>query len=203
LVAIVVLSVLSITVIAVPYHVRFYTDVLPGFGSGHYNGLTVGLNLPGNHSLPNLFDLAWPAEGGKHMHLGSTARMATTFSSIALVASTAWALRDAADDLLARACQVGAISALLLLVPVITYEHHLVWMIPGLVASFLASTQGRLPRWTSPLIVALTVILCWSWTDVKSMMVALGDLGFVAREAKFVAIVSVWALNVIAARRRP
>ena len=42
----------------------FYTEVLPTFGSGWYNGLAVPIELFGNHSMPNMLDNLFRAAKG-------------------------------------------------------------------------------------------------------------------------------------------
>ena len=45
------LSIFSLLFMDFPTQFLFYTDVLPSFSSGNYNGLRVPITLPANHSI--------------------------------------------------------------------------------------------------------------------------------------------------------
>lgn len=206
-VAAVVYSVLSLPLVGLEHQWRFYTEVLPGFGSGDYNGLTVGIDLFGNHSLPNLYDELWPAAGRAHLVLSPTAALLSSLTLLGLVGATGWWLRAPPVDLLALAGQIGAVCAVMLLVTVITYEHHLVWMLPGAVVAVVAVWEGRLgARWAAPIGLALAA-LCFDLVALKAMhqYVTPGHvaLGLLLREAKLGAIVCLYAANVAVARSAP
>ncbi len=146
----VVLSILALPLVGFWDQWRFYTEVMPGFGSGDYNGLTVGIDLYGNHSLPNVVNGWFP--NGRGMSLSSTGRTVSGLLNLALVAGLFWALRRRPADPIAEAGHVGALCVAMLLVPVFTYEHHLVWALPAAVASVAAVVTGRLDRRWSVLV---------------------------------------------------
>lgn len=137
----VVLSVLTLPWASVEVQLGFYRDVLPGFGSGDYNGLAVPIGMFGNHSIPNLFHQWFPGQGGL---LSETARRLALLVNLALLAGLGWAFRRPGPDGLQRAAQVGAVGIAMLLVPVYTYEHHLVWTMPAGVAVLMGVERGRL-----------------------------------------------------------
>ncbi len=164
----VVLSALALWVVPLDLQWRFYTEVLPGFGTGDYNGLRVPIGMWGNHSIPQWFHLFWPSGGAQ---LSDTARHASTLFMVSVLATMAVAFYKREADAVARAGQIGAVSIALLLVPVYTYEHHLVYAIPGMAAVMGGALMGRLPRWS----IALWTVAC------LCVSVELGTLHEIAR----------------------
>ena len=73
----------------------FYTRVLPTFGNGGYNGLGVGIDLFGNHSIPNLLDEAFPSSGRV---LSDKAVTGSRVAALGLVAWTGLVLRRSPID---------------------------------------------------------------------------------------------------------
>ena len=201
-----VLEAAALAVVPPASHLRFYAEVLPGFASGRYNGLGVGIDLYGNHSLPNVWDALFPA-GGRHLVLSETARALSTASSLLLVGGLGVALRRPGPDALARAGAFAAVGVTMLLVPVFTYEHHLVWATPAVVAATAAVARGRLaPGWAAPLGLATAV---WAFDLAALKRVALwieAEAPFAAaaiRESKMVALLVLLAAAVTLARTRP
>jgi hypothetical protein len=166
---------------------RFYTEVLPGFGTGDYNGLTVPIGLFGNHSVPNLLNQILP--GGNS--LTSLGRALSVGFNMALLVGLAMAFsQHRTKDLLIRASQVGAMCIAMLLVPVYTYEHHLVWALPAVVALVVAVAQGRLSdRWVVPIACSIAV-WAFSLSDLKHLKETLdiAPVGWVIQELKFVSL---------------
>jgi alpha-1,2-mannosyltransferase len=177
---------------AVQWH--FYTGILPTFSSGDYNGLSVAIELFGNHSLPNLLDQIAPSAGDT---LSPVARILSAVLGLGLVGGAAWWFRDPAPDAFARAAQASCFGVLLLLLPVYTYEHHLVFALPAAVISVLAVHDGRLgPRWAIPVGICVTLLL-FDLQVLKGMSRSLPDpiwfLSGVVRELKFVALLGLLA----------
>ena len=188
-------SVLSLPLLGAAGQFAFYTEILPTFSTGSYNGLGVGIDLFGNHALPNLYDGWFPAGAGGHLVLSSTARALTSATLLGLVGLTGWSLRRTPADGLEQAAHIGAIAAVMLLVPVITYEHHLIWLLPAAVVAVVALVQGRLDeRWAIPVGLALAA-WCFDLVPLKSLWTALGDnpLAVVVRELKMGAIFVLYA----------
>src|SRR5690606_15367583 len=126
------------------------------------------------------------------------ARALSTATLVLVVAVTGWLLRPAPSDLLARAAQIGAVGVAMLLVPVFTYEHHLVWALPAVVATAVAVHAGRLtPAWAVALGLAWTA---WAY-DLAALKelsnwlghVGLPALGWVLQEVKTAALLVLWA----------
>lgn len=122
---------------------RFYVEILPGFGSGDYNGLAVPIGIFGNHAPAEVFNAVWPADGRV---LSPPARAASAVSSLLLLAVLAAAFRRPPPTPRARGAQLAAVAVATLLVPVYTYEHHLVWALPAWVVVVEAGLAGRLGR---------------------------------------------------------
>ena len=173
---------------------RFYRRVLPGFGTGDYNGLIVPITLFGNHSIPNLYAQIFPGFGD----LGVVARVLSAGTALMMLAGTMFAFRTATDEV-QRVAQVAAIAVLMLLVPVYTYEHHLVWALPAVVVIGMALVEGRLSRWfAAPFALAAAV---WGLDLAVVKTVAIEAiriswwLEFVVQEAKFASLVVLFALS--------
>lgn len=184
--AAVALSAASLGLVPFGVQWRFYTEVLPGFGSGEYNGLTVPISLFGNHSVPNLLDTAFP--GGGH-RLSGAARALSAVVAVAIVGGLAWAFRGGADDAWQRAGQAAAIAVAMLLIPVYTYEHHVVWAVPAVVLAAAALHEGRLGEgFAIPLGLA-----CAAWAfaiaPLKKLALWAGTAGAPLYELKFAALV--------------
>ena len=176
---------------------RFYTQVLPKFGSGDYNGLVIKIGMFGNHSLPNLIDQVFPGVENK---LSPAGQALSSLASISLVGVLGWLLRRAPRDAWALAGQVAAVSCATLLIPVYTYEHHLVWAIPAMALSATAVWKGRLaPAWGVPVGLALAA-LCYPLPHLKQLAVTtLADLPVAAwmlQELKFAALLTVFAASI-------
>lgn len=204
--AAVVYTLLSLPLVGAAVQWRFYTEVLPSFGSGSYNGLGVGIDLFGNHSLPNLYDDWFPAGGPGHLVLSGTARTLSTITLFGGVAATGWAFRAAPVDAAARHAQIAAIAALMLLVPVITYEHHLIWLAPAAMVAVTAVDEGRLSKaWALPVGLALAA-WCYDLVPLKAMWTALKPgwplTAYLVRELKLLAILTLFAACVADGRRR-
>ncbi|MEQ1501911.1 MAG: glycosyltransferase family 87 protein [Myxococcota bacterium] len=194
----VALSVLSLPFAGPVVQWGFYTHVLPTFSSGDYNGLAVPIELFGNHSLPNVLDAILPSPSDT---LSVGAQLLSGMVSVgALVALAAWFRTppDApAPDAFTRAAQSSCFGVLLLLIPVYTYEHHLVFAIPAAVLAITAVSTGRLsPAWAVPVGLCVT-ILVFDLQVLKAMAEAippgLSVLAAVVREAKFAALLGLLA----------
>lgn len=157
---IIALSIVSLPLVDLATQIRFYTEVFPGFATGEYNGLKVPIGLFGNHSMPNLLDMAFPSPNGV---LSGTARgLSAAVLAIGLAGMAAlFRYSSQKDDPFVVAGQISAVAVFMLLVPVYTYEHHLLWGLPAVVVSALAVLKGRLAIiWSLPLGFSWAV---WAW----------------------------------------
>lgn len=137
----VALSVLSLPWASPAVQLRFYTEVLPTFSTGEYNGLAVAIDMFGNHSVPNLFNQLSPAQNGA---LSPLARGLSSLFSFVSLGTLAYLFREPTMDPFQRAAQASAFGVLLLLIPVYTYEHHLVFALLAAVLVVLAVERGDL-----------------------------------------------------------
>jgi len=185
----VVLSVLSLPWVGFEYQLDFYQRVLPAFGAGSYNGLTVGIDLFGNHSVANLLDEQWPA-GPRHHTLSDTARRVGQIVQLIGLGVVLWFSRRRGNTL-ATSHQVAAIAVLMLLTPVFTYEHHLVWALPAMA---LAMASRR--TWGWGVLMVLVLGLCYDLAALKSTALSSSGVVYYAlREWKFVALVGLLGWN--------
>lgn len=165
---------------------RFYLEVLPGFGSGDYNGLTVPVTLFGNHSIPNLYAQLWPAAHG----VSSQAQLAGSLTSLGLLGLMVWLLKP---DL----AGLGALCVVMIITPVYAYEHHVTAAMVAVVAASDALYERRLHLGWLLLLLPAFAVMCWPIEHWKS----LGEGIWLAQEAKFFALVAFGAACVVASRR--
>jgi hypothetical protein len=112
-----------------------------------------------------------------------------------------WAFTRPARDTLAEAARVGAIGVGMLLIPLYTYEHHVVWAIPAVAVCVVAAEQGRL-RPAAAVAAGLAIAL-WAFElgELRSLwLTATQAVGLtVARgiaELKFVALLVLLGVTV-------
>jgi len=192
----IVLSVLTLPYASFDVQLGFYRDVLPTFSSGGYNGLAVPIGMFGNHSLPNVFHQWFPSGKGT---LSSTARVLALSGNLSLLVGLGVAFRNEAPDALQRLGQVGAVSIVMLLFPVYTYEHHLVWTLPASLAAVIGVLRGRLPgSWA--VVVGVGIALVAFELAAMKRLVELPDtaawMGTLIRESKTVGLLALLAATV-------
>ena len=192
-----VLSVAVLPLVSFDVQWRFYTEILPKFGSGEYNGLRVPIHLFGNHSLPDLANAIFP--GGGH-RLSTNARALSLIAISLLLGGTYWHFRVEPVDAWAAAGQISAIMVAMLLVPVYTYEHHLVWALPAMTLAAGAVVHGKLPRaWALPVLLAC-VALCAELSWLKTEWAEAGrttPLAWGLREVKTAGLIVLWAATML------
>lgn len=192
------LSVLSLPLVPLDVQRQFYLEILPGFSTGDYHGLTVPISLQANHSLPDLFDRLLPDRGDL---LGVAARRASAATLVALLALWAWRARARPDSPAA----VGALTVLMVVAPVYTYEHHLVFLLVALgvaageVAKVAAAARaegrpGATVAWWA-LLVAIWFFLAWPLPWLRAAQSALPtSLAWLTRESKTMAEAALFGL---------
>jgi hypothetical protein len=143
-----------------------------------------------------VLDQIWP---GTPAGLALPARLLSTLLAFGLLGGLAWLFREPQADRFARAAQASAFGVLLLLLPVYTYEHHLVFALPAAVLGVVAVETGRIgPRWVMPIALGVTVLL-FDLQVLKAQATALSDLwlplGWPLQEAKFFALLGLLAVS--------
>ncbi len=183
-------TLVSFLVVAPTIQWHFYTVVFPSFSSGLYNGSNVPISLFANWSIPAFFDRLFPNPAGAG--LGGPARALSSAAALALVAALAWSFRRDPREPLARAGQASAVAVAMLLVPVYTFEHHLVWVIPGVVVATIGLAQGRLDRSFAIPVALAFVVLAFDHGSLRELADGLtrpgGGLAFLIRELKLLAL---------------
>jgi hypothetical protein len=191
-------TLLTLPLLGAAPQLGFYRDVLPGLQRGEYNGLVIQIGMFANHSVPNLLHQAFPSGGNV---LSALARGSSTAFQVLLVGTLGWWFRVPTHDPVRLAAQGSAVLVAALLVPVYTYEHHLVFAIPAIVLSVLAVGRGWVPR-AATLPVALAVaVLVFDLPTLRqfAQRVVTERMPvpyFLLQEAKFAALVTVGAVAV-------
>jgi alpha-1,2-mannosyltransferase len=186
-------SLLTLPLLGFEDQLGFYTAILPRFGSGDYNGLVIQIDMFANHSVPNLLHQLFPSGENR---LSSVAQTLSGALTLGLLGSLGWLFRRRTDDPVTLAAQACAVLVAMLLVPVYTYEHHLVFALPAMVFALLAVERGWLsPRWALPLGGAVAVLL-YDQLAIRAIAVRLVSpsnlFGYVlVQELKFLALLVV------------
>ena len=191
----VALSVAALPLVGLDAQWRFYSEVLPRFAGGPYHDLSVPLTLPANHSIPDLFNQAFP--GADNYSLSTTARILSGLTNLGLLLGLS-ALARRRGDALSDACLAGAFTVLMTVAPVFTYEHHLVFMLLPGVALGTALVRGRLPA-----IAIMPALLAWmlmahplSWNPAMQRVTP--RLSWLIQECKFIGLIGLGLLCAIA-----
>ena len=101
---------------------RFYTEILPEFSSGAYHGLKIPINIPANHSIPDLYNQLFP--GASKTVLSDVAkRLSSLTSGVIFVSILFWMNRLTNSE--SRLFALMALIPLMLITPVYCYEHHM------------------------------------------------------------------------------
>jgi hypothetical protein len=195
-------TLLSLPLVGLQHQLAFYTDVLPRFGSGDYNGLTIRIDMFGNHSLPNLYEQLAP---GTDNRLSPVARALSALTAVAVGAATVALGRTTERRLDAEVAAACAVWLLMLLVPVYTYEHHLVLAVPALAFATVCTLRGQLP---TPAVVATAyawALLATPLPDLRQLVTkVVGEgtaLAWFVQEAKLGAVLALLAVMLFVARR--
>jgi len=193
------ISLLNLGLVPIETQLRFYTEILPGFGSGNYHGLKVPIDLPGNHSVADVLNL-WRPGPNAHALDPLVQKLNLGFIGVATVV-LALVARTRRDPL-GEALLAGAFTVLIVISPVYTYEHHLAMLMLPLVAVGAAAMGGRFGQgWILALVLAFGM-LSMPWGTVKALAAAQeAPLGRLILEGKFIAELVLGLGCVVAARR--
>ena len=142
--------------ISISEQIYFYQVILPEFSSGAYHGLSVPINIPANHSIPDLYNQLFPSE--RNVVLSDTARRLSSVTSLFLFVSIVLLGRifqSKSSDIFVSA----SLICLMIVVPVYCYEHHLsLLLLP--VTICIDTIQKRHRKWLP---------LAWSWLAFGGM----------------------------------
>ena len=204
-VAALALALLSLGLVAWPAQWDFYTRVLPGLGAGDYNGLVIKIGMFGNHSLPNVAHQLFPSSVPER--LSGAARVVSGLVTVGGLAALGWRFREPTPDPWRRSARFAAVLVAMLLVPVYTYAHHLVFALPAMVLACLALLRGRLVvAWAAPVGVACAVV-AYPLPHLKSLATWLGARSpahLVIQELPFLALCVLLASTIaLESRVRP
>lgn len=181
-------TLLSLPLVGLDAQLRFYTEVLPGFSKGDYHGLRVPISLEANHSVGDLADRLFPGPGDL---LSEPAQRVMRVALVALLGLWAWRARRAVD----APAALGALTVLMVVTPVYTYEHHLVFLVvamgsaAGLVGrrvlqDWQAGRRGAAVAWAAALATTWFCI-AWPLPWLREAQRALPEqLAFLTRESK-------------------
>ena len=180
------LSIAVIPWISVDEQLRFYTEILPEFSSGAYHGLKIPINIPANHSIPDLYNQIFP--GDSRTVLSSVAkRMSSVTSGMILVSILFWIRKLTHPE--AKLFALMSLIPLMLITPVYCYEHHMsLLLLPVIVCieTFKTDVVSRRVLAWSVLIFGGQPLFSLRWLQRN---IGIGDWWF--QESKFFFIVGI------------
>ncbi|MSQ02583.1 MAG: DUF2029 domain-containing protein [Myxococcales bacterium] len=199
-------SLLALPLVGFEAQTRFYLEILPGFSTGDYHGLTVPISLEANHSVGDLADRLFPGPGPL-LSEGAQGMMSGVL--LALLLLVAWHARGTKNP----AAILGALTVLMVVTPVYAYEHHLVFLVVAMGTAAGGASQrmrelAASGRWASALCWGLALALTWfflAWPLpwLRAAQAALpSSFGWVTRESKTMAEAALFALCLALARDR-
>ena len=167
----------------------FYTHVLPSFASGEYAGLQIPINLPANHSIPNILYQCFPENST--MVLSAKAKLFSSIINVSIFVSMLVFSRKILDKT-AQYYVSSAWICVMLLFPVYTYEHHLVLLLLPM-ASVLHATQKsskhlKIGIWLSFVLGGLPIF------TIRALQKTLPILHWWLQETKFFYIIYLFVL---------
>ena len=176
----IIFSIIFLPIMGISDQITFYREILPQFSSGDYSGLSVPINLTSNHSIPEIWNQLWPGENQKRLSLiAQRASFLTTLSLLCILSYFAWLAKREES----RIYVVGAFIALMVLTPIYTYEHHLVFM---LLPTVLVAKNWRNLGWLGRIISILSYFfLAWPLKWLREVQNIYPQLHWLLQESKF------------------
>jgi hypothetical protein len=184
------LSVATLPLVGFASQRRFYLEVLPSFSSGEYHGLSLPIGMTSNHSIPGFWNGLWRGPDGHH--LSPAASHLTTLTAVLLLALWAYRFRRSLRDPDANA--IGALLVLMTLLPVYTYEHHLVFLMLALGVA-LTTRPGAV-------VLVVAFFLGWPLAWQRGAEDAFPLFRGLLRESKLAAALVLFGLNLLGAGER-
>jgi hypothetical protein len=163
----------SLAVVPWGHQQSFYLEVLPGLGSGAYNGLTVPIDLFGNHALAQVYDRWFPAEGPA---LSRVAHLLSSASALVLALAALWVARRPSEDPWIEAARTSIILGAGMMIPAYVFEHHLVWLLPAVTVLLLALAAGKLSRSASAVAVLALALMVPPLAALRKLASPLVDI---------------------------
>ena len=179
------LSTIACSLISIEDQWFFYTVVLPQFSSGAYHGLSIPINLPANHSIPDLYNQLWPGES-QHK-LSVTASFVTSVTNglllaIVLICSFLWKNKSSQRFL------QGGMICLMLIFPVYCYEHHLALLVLPFVILWDELRRQKYPYIATALFFVMYALAAWPLFMLRTVQKWIPSMFWMLQESKFFAI---------------
>lgn len=189
-----ILSLLTVPLVGFEAQKQFYLEILPEFSSGAYHGLVIPIELPANHSIPDLFNQIWPSES-RHV-LSKIAKNLSTIVNLGLLGGLLFLSAKWRSETSKQYLQ-GAMICLFLIFPVYCYEHHLALMVIPLLLVFRFCWSKQLV-WKIWFFVSFFFV-GWPLSMLRWAQDIVPALDWWLQETKFFAVVSVLIICVLAA----
>jgi len=200
-------SLIALFLVDLDKQLYFFLEVLPQFSSGEYLDLKVRINLFGNHSIADIFNHIFPHEDPERRNqiLSPLAKNLSTATFLLILAFLSW-LAFRTRDNFGRICVLGAFICLMVVTPVYTYEHHLVFMVIPVAIVIQSFRNRRLKRKWIPVAFSSYAFLAWKLGHLKKTYFELQEAGHTViceflKEGKFVSCLLLILLCVLAAAK--
>ena len=185
------LSILSFPWVSLSAQWDFYTQILPEFSSGAYHGLTIPINIPANHSIPDLYNQLFPGE--TQTKLSSIAKSLSSITSVLILSSLLLLIRKVRMPDSKLFVSLSLIP-LMLVTPVYCYEHHLALLLLPIVLCLetlsTKSVSWRVVGW-SVLAFGGQPLFSLRWLQKK---IGVGEWLFQESKFMFILIVGIFCV---------
>jgi hypothetical protein len=182
----VLVSIVVLPFIGLENQIYFYQKVLPGFSSGQYHGLNIPINIPANHSIPDLYNQIWPGETQKSLSV--TAKHFSFVTNMLLLLSLLWlSFKWRAKQV--RCYLEGAMICMMIVFPVYCYEHHLALLILPFVIAFQGLREFNASSRMYCLATATYFFAAWPLFVLRFFQKQIPSLHWVLQESKFFSII--------------
>ena len=195
------LSLITLWLVDLPTQLYFYRDVLPQFSSGKYLDLKVAISIPGNHSIPDIYNHFLPGET-KYVLSKLAQRAASVTTLIIVFLLSIFASKNRSKHNIKA--MIGAFVTVMVIAPVYTYEHHLVFMIIPVVTVFGALKKHGASGLTWAIFLLAYFCLAMKWGAVKWAFdnCEFPILAWFIRESKFLACLCIGFFCVYFAKKQ-
>jgi hypothetical protein len=186
------LSILSLIIINFNTQVFFFTDILPSFSSGNYNGLRIPITLPANHSIPDIWNQLFPGPNNKTLSVVAkqySLVLSTLLLGILLLCAKLWKGSKVTKFL------SGAFIVLFMITPIYTYEHHVSFaLIPILFFIEFLSKKEIENHKIKYLFGSIYFFLAWPLWMLRGVQNSNEVWNWLLQESKFFALLALFFL---------
>ena len=183
----IILSLFSLVFIDMKQQLFFYSDILPSFSSGNYNGLRIPITLPANHSIPDILNQIIPGPNNKTLDpLAQKISGGISLFLLVFMLGCSWKWRGPRTAMFLS----GAFITLFVITPIYTYEHHLAFVFLPIVFLGSAVETGEIhSRLEKTFLMCIYFFLAWPLWMLRSIQNDNEIWNWILQESKFFALI--------------